>query len=397
MSTVHDHPATAGPAQPQEYTPWAAGGAPGGPGWPGGEGGGPGGPSGRPRHRLFAWMAGLVAVVAAAAVASVAAIRVSAATPQNTVLTTSQIAATVDPALVNINSTLGYEHAASAGTGMVISPSGIVLTNNHVVEGATSIRATDIGNGRTYRATVIGYDKSHDVAVLKLQDASGLKAVNLGDSSSVKAGQKVVALGNAGGRGGTPSVAPGHVTGVNQSIQASDESAATTENLTGMIRTNAAIVAGDSGGPLANTAGQVVGINTAGNSSTFHVNSNVQGFAIPIDRAESITGQILAHKGSGTVHIGATAFLGIGVAQQAAGGPSGATIAGVLPGTPAAQAGLSAGDVITSVGGRSVTSPDTLQTVMLSHHPRDQVTVTWIDQSGQTHSATLTLASGPVA
>lgn len=341
-------------------------------------------------------MAGLLALVVAATVASVAAIRVSAATPQNTVLTTSQIAATVDPALVDINSTLGYQHAGSAGTGMVISPSGVVLTNNHVVEGATSIRATDIGDGRTYRATVIGYDKSHDVAVLKLQGASGLKAVNLGDSSSVKAGQKVVALGNAGGRGGTPSVATGHVTGVNQSIRASDQSAATTENLTGMIRTNAAIVAGDSGGPLVNTAGQVVGINTAGNGNTFQVSSNVQGFAIPIDKAESIAGQIVSHKGSATVHIGATAFLGIGVAPQAAGGPSGATVAGALPGTPAARAGLTAGDVITSVGGRPVTSPDSLQAVMLSHHPGDQVTVTWIGQSGQTHSATLTLATGPV-
>jgi S1-C subfamily serine protease len=394
MSTVHD---TAAPAQPQEYTPWAAGGVPGGPGWPGGEGGGPGGPSGRPRHRVFAWMAGLIALVVAATVASVAAIRVSAATPAAKVLTTSQVAATVDPGLVDINSTLGYQHAASAGTGMVISSSGTVLTNNHVVEGATAIRATDIGNGRTYRAVVVGYDKSHDVAVLKLLGASGLKTVNLGDSSSVKAGQKVVALGNAGGRGGTPSVAPGHVTGVNQSIQASDASAATTENLTAMIRTDAGIVAGDSGGPLVNTAGQVVGINTAGNGSTFQTSADTQGFAIPIDRAESIAGQILSHKGTATVHIGATAFLGIGVAPQGSpGAPSGATVAGVLPGTPAARAGMSAGDVITSVGGRPVTSPDSLQTVMLSHHPGDQVTVTWTDQSGRSHSAPFTLATGPV-
>jgi S1-C subfamily serine protease len=393
MSTVHD---TAAPAQPQEYTPWAAGGVPGGPGWPGGEGEGPGGPPGRPRHRVFAWMTGLIALVAAATVASVAAIRVSAATPQDKVLTTSQIAATVNPALVDINSTLGYQHAASAGTGMVISPSGTVLTNNHVVEGATAIRVTDIGNGRTYRATVVGFDKSHDVAVLKLQGASGLKTVNLGDSSSVKTGHKVVALGNAGGRGGTPSIAPGRVTGVNQSIRATDDSAGTTENLTGMISTDAGIVPGDSGGPLVNTFGQVVGIDTAGNGSTFQTSAATHGFAIPIDRAESIAGQILSHKGSATVHIGATAFLGIGVGQQAPGAPSGATVAGVLPGTPAARTGLSAGDVITSVGGRSVTSPNSLQTVMLSHHPGDQVTVTWTDQSGQSHTAPLTLTTGPV-
>jgi len=339
-------------------------------------------------------MAGLIALATAATVASVAAVRVSAAAPQ--VLTTAQIASTVSPALVDINSTLGYQHAASAGTGMVISPSGTVLTNNHVVEGATSIRATDIGNGRTYRATVVGFDKSHDVAVLKLQGASGLKTVNLGDSSSVKPGHKVVALGNAGGRGGAPAIAPGRVTGVNQSVKASDSSTSTVENLTGVIGTDAGIVPGDSGGPLVNTAGQVIGIDTAGNGSTFQTSAGTRGFAIPIDRAERIAGQILSHKGSATVHIGATAFLGIGVAPQGAGSPSGATVAGVLPGTPAARSGLAAGDVITSVGGRSVTSPDSLQTVMLSHHPGDQVTVTWIDQSGQSHAATLTLANGPV-
>ena len=169
-----------------------------------------------------------------------------------TALTTSQIANKVDPGLVDIVSTLGDQNAEAAGTGMVVTSSGEVLTNNHVIDGATSIKATDIGNGRTYTAKVVGYDKSDDVAVIQLQGASGLTTVSFGDSSQVAVGQSVVALGNAGGTGGTPSVATGTVTALNQSITASDEGSGSSENLTGMIETNANIQPGDSGGSLVN-------------------------------------------------------------------------------------------------------------------------------------------------
>src|SRR5208282_5386207 len=140
-----------------------------------------------------------------------------------TALTTSQIASKVDPGLVDIVSTLGYQNAEAAGTGQVVTSSGEVLTNNHVIDGATSIKATDIGSGRTYTAKVVGYDQTDDIAVLQLQGASGLATVSFGDSSQVTAGENVVALGNAGGKGGTPSVAAGTVTALNQSITASDE------------------------------------------------------------------------------------------------------------------------------------------------------------------------------
>src|SRR5215472_1676649 len=282
MSTVHDRPVLGLPADPDTpYSPWAEG--PGGPAGPGGPGfGGPGRPQGG-RSRRRGIVTGVITAVVAATLGGVIA-ATTAASPAK-VLTTSQIAAAVDPGLVDVNSALGYQNAASAGTGMVLTSSGKVLTNNHVIEGATAIRVTDLGNGRTYRADVVGYDPKHDVAVLQLRNASGLKTVNLGDSSSVEVGQKVVALGNAGGRGGTPSVATGRVTGLNKSITATDEAAGTSEQLTGMIRTNAGIQAGDSGGPLVNTAGQVIGMNTAA-SSRFQFQSGqsqTQAFAIPVN------------------------------------------------------------------------------------------------------------------
>src|ERR1019366_7061333 len=184
MSTVYDPPVSAGPEQAPAQYPWPG---PGGPF-------GPRGPPGRPRRYV---LAALVAV--AVALGAFWGVRATGATP-GAVLTTSQIAAQTDPGLVDVVSTLGYQQATSAGTGLVLTSSGEVLTNNHVIEGATSITVTDIGNGRSYRASVVGYNQSHDIAVLQLQGASGLKTVTLGNSTTAAAGQKVVALGNAGGK-----------------------------------------------------------------------------------------------------------------------------------------------------------------------------------------------------
>jgi S1-C subfamily serine protease len=215
----------------------------------------------------------------------------------------------------------------------------------------------------------------------------------------------VVALGNAGGKGGTPSVATGQITGLNASITASDEGSGTTEQLTGLINHNAPIQPGDSGGPLVNTAGQVIGIDTAAsNTMQFRsTQSQTQAFAIPINEALAIGNQIQAGDGSSTVHIGTTGFLGVEVeqasnaAQQGIQAGSGAAVEEVLQGTPAAGAGISAGDVITSVNGNSVSSPSSLQAALEQHHPGDRVTIGWTDQAGQTQSAGLTLANGPAA
>jgi S1-C subfamily serine protease len=321
-------------------------------------------------------------------------------------LSVSQVEAKVDPALVDVVSTIDYGEAEAAGTGIVLTSSGEVLTNNHVVEGATSIKVTDIGNGKTYSASVVGYDVSVDVAVIKLQAASRLKTATLGNSSTVAVGQSVVAIGNAEGAGGMPAAATGTVTALGQSITASDEITGSDEQLAGMVETDADIQPGDSGGPLLNTSGQVLAIDTAG-STTFRFQfsgsdntSGTDGFAIPINDALSVAKQIESGKSSSSVHIGASAFLGVEVASTSAysesGAPtSGATIVGVVSASPAAGASLAAGDTITAVGDQAVSSSSSLQDVMDQLHPGQKVVVSWVDQYGNSQKATVTLATGP--
>ncbi len=470
-----------GGGTPGPYGPggsWSGGNWSGGGGnWSGGNWSGGGNVPPSPRHRrlrrgVVFGVAG-VTLAAAAAVGSYDAVQGGgsstghATTSANTVLSTSQITSKVSPGLVDVVSTLGDENGEAAGTGMVLTSTGEVLTNNHVIDGATSISVTDIGNGRTYKASVVGYDKTQDVAVLQLQDASGLTTVSLGNSATVSTGQSVVAIGNAEGKGGQPSVVTGSVTALNQSITASDEGSGSSEQLTGLIETNAPIEPGDSGGSLVNSAGQVVGMDTAAstssetptaqtanpgqqsqgqtgqNQSGQSQSSGTQAFAIPINEAVSIAAQIDGGKSSATVHLGSTAFLGVEVSSTSnstgtgtgAGGlgggygsggdggygygsgdggygygsgdggygygsggastTSGAQIAGALSGSPAANAGLSAGDVITSIGGQSITSATQMQSVIGAYHPGDKVSVSWTDASGQTQTATVTFASGP--
>ncbi len=265
------------------------------------------------------------------------------------------IASKVDPGLVDINTTLGYQQEQAAGTGIVLSSNGVILTNNHVIDGATSISVTDVGNNKTYTASVVGYDRTKDIAVLQLHNASGLQTATLGNSSNASVGEDVVGIGNAGGTGGTPSAVGGTVTALNQSITASDDGDGTSEQLSGLIETNADIQPGDSGGSLVNTSGEVLGMDTAASAgSSFQYNgqsSGTQGFAIPIDTALSIARTIEAGSGSSTVHIGETAFLGVEInaAEQQFlgrqrrrrrrlggffGGNSGSTAAPATPGPP---------------------------------------------------------------
>ncbi len=317
----------------------------------------------------------------------------------------SSIAARVDPGLVDVNTTVDYGTAEAAGTGMVLTSNGEVLTNNHVIDGATSISVTDVGNSRTYHATVVGYSVTKDVAILKLTGASGLQTVTT-SSARVSVGEEVVGIGNAGGSGGTPSYAGGTVTATDQSITASDELTGTDENLTDMIATNADIQSGDSGGPLVNASGQVIGMDTAGSdTSQFGAQSSGSGYAIPIGVATSIAGEITAGLSSSTVHVGATAFLGVELGQSQSGAgyggsaaSNGVEISGVVSGSPAARAGLADGDVITSVAGRGVTSQSSLRTVMVNDvKPGQTVTVQYTGTNGQQHTVSLVLASGPPA
>src|SRR5579875_2087813 len=231
------------------------------------------------------------------------------------------IAAKIDPALVDINVTFSYQRAAGAGTGIVLTPNGEVLTNNHVIDGATKISVTDVGNGKTYNATVVGYDSTHDVAVLQLQGASHLKAATV-DSATPSIGEAVVAVGNAGGQGGIPTSAGGSVTALNQAIAASDELDGTSEQLSGLIQTNADVQSGDSGGSLVNAKGQVIGMDTAASQSfSFTQQSPTEGFAIPIGQALAIARQVEAGHGNSTIHVGSTAFLGVLISPN--GGQSG--------------------------------------------------------------------------
>ncbi len=298
--------------------------------------------------------------------------------------TAAQVAGVVD-----ILTTVDYEQGEAAGTGIVLTSSGRILTNNHVIEGATKIEVTVLSTGATYAATVVGTSPTNDVAVLQLTGASGLTTARLGDSSTVGVGDDVVGVGNAGNDAGT-SAAAGTVTALDQQITASDGTGSEAETLTGLIEIAADIRSGDSGGPLYDASGHVVGIDTAA-QTTARGGATVAGYAIPIDHALDIARQIVAGVDDATIHQGVPAFLGIRLAPYG----TGTTIAGTVTGSAAEAAGLGSGDVITSIGGVSVASPDAISTAVASHDPGDRVKVTWTDAGGVGHSTTVTLGSGP--
>jgi S1-C subfamily serine protease len=314
------------------------------------------------------------------------------------------IAAKVKPGVVAINTRLGYERATAAGTGIVLTASGEVLTNNHVIRGATTITATVVATGRTYTARVVGTAPSEDLAVLRLQRASGLATVKTGRSSTVTLGDPVVAIGNAGGTG-TLSVVSGTVQALNQTITASDQGGGNAEQLSNLIQTDAPIESGDSGGPLVDLAGRVIGVDSAASATTRFSGTARVGYAIPITGALDIVRQIEAGKATDTIHIGLPGFLGVEVVPADAGSGipgdpqsttgEGAVVSGVQPGTPADRAGLSEGDTITSVDGQPVTSAEGLTTLLGRHQPHDRVTIGWLGQDGATHRAGVSLGTGP--
>ena len=353
----------------------------------------------------------------------------------------------VEPGMVLINSTIQYQGEVAAGTGMVINSDGLVLTNNHVIEDSTKLTATTIGGNKTYNVTVLGYDKTGDIALIQLQNAHGLTTVPLGNSATVKAGTPVVALGNAEG-GGTILPAAGTITALNQNITASDNGGTiTSENLKGLLQTNADIVSGDSGGPLSTASGQVIGMDTAGQAQSSGLGTGQSlgageqgqstGYAIPINTALAVARQIAAGKASSTISIGYPPFIGIfytasadsnpqqqlqnetgsqggfggfgGFQQpscytsnqnlqapsQAASVSSGALVDGVICGSPAAQAGLTGGAVITAVNGKSVRTPNQLASTLAPFKPGDTISITWANLNGKSTSSSLHLVAGP--
>jgi S1-C subfamily serine protease len=309
-----------------------------------------------------------------------------------------EVASVVNPGVVNIETeTTG---GVGAGTGMVLTESGEILTNNHVVEDAGRIYVTVATTGETYRATIVGADAAQDIAVLQVSDASGMRTIPLGDSDAVDIGDGIAAIGNAGGTGGEPTVTTGTVVGLNRSIPAADQFGGDLRTLRGMIQVNARVIPGNSGGPLASDDGKVVGINTAASAGVPQGRSRYrtaedEGYAIPINRALQIVDEIRSGGGDpdgGTEDeapaTGQRGVLGVQVQQASS---SGAAVVAVVGGSGAQDAGIRAGDVIVEVDGEPVDSPSDLTAALSGMSPGDTVSVTWETSTGAARSADITL------
>ncbi|UOT04630.1 S1C family serine protease [Rhodococcus opacus] len=311
--------------------------------------------------------------------------------PPPVVLTPAEVEATVIPAIVTLVADSGL--VETAGTGIVLTPDGVVLTNHHVIDGALDISAVSLGNGAEYVADVLGYDSSRDVAVLRLQGAGDLPVATLAKDTAVGIGDPVTAVGNAEG-GGVPVAARGFVTDVGQTITARSSTDGSRNRLNGLIQIDAAVRPGDSGGPLVDATAAVIGVNTAGNADSDPAKpapAQPKSYAVPIHTAMTIVDQVRAGTTTATVHIGDTPLLGISVTDD----DRGAEVLWVSIGTPADDAGIEIGDVITEFDGTPVRSSDDLSERMIARHPGDEVAVRWFDETGRQRSTTIVLEEGP--
>jgi S1-C subfamily serine protease len=330
-------------------------------------------------------------------------------TPPSSSGSTSASPGQVESGLVNITTTLSGGAGEGAGTGMVISSDGEVLTNNHVIANADTINVEIGGDGSSHTAKVIGYDVADDVALVKIDGVSGLDTIPIGNPDNVSVNDSIEVLGNALGRGGTPASASGTITALNREITATDSDGSNAETLTNMIQVAADVQPGDSGGALVDSSGKVIGMTTAASTNGFRFQQEASGvgFAIRIDNALSVVKQIRSGNEVAGVHVGGRAILGVTLQSPSAspfgqrGGSSssgdGALVSGVASGSPADNAGIKAGDVIVSVGGQSVTSTSDLQTAMNKYHPGDKAEVSWTDSSGSDHHATVKFIEGAPA
>jgi S1-C subfamily serine protease len=286
--------------------------------------------------------------------------------------------------LVRIVSTNAYTGSEGVGTGLVLTSDGEVVTNHHVVEGATSIKVTVMSTGTTYTSHLVGTDATDDIAVLDLDDASGLSTVST-DTDPASVGDAVTAVGDGNGTADHLSSATGTVIATDQPVTTQSEGTSSGESLQGMIAISSDVVPGYSGGATYDADGDVIGMTTAATSNT----QDPDGYAIPIARVLAVAEDLTNAVRNADYDYARPAFLGIGLA-------SGTTVQGVYDGTPASDAGIDAGDSITSVGGVDTTTAIQLQAAIAQHSPGDDVKVTWTDTTGGTHSATVTLAKGPV-
>lgn len=279
--------------------------------------------------------------------------------------------------------------SASAGTGIIVSENGYILTNKHVVEGSSDISVVT-NDGNSYdNVEIIMTDPLSDIAILKISNAKGLKAAELGDSKALNIGQQVIAIGNALGEyDGT--VTSGIISGVGRTVNASSDDGATKETLTDMIQTDAAINSGNSGGPLVNAQGQVVGVNTA-------VASEAQGigFAIPISSVKGILKSITEGKTPNRAYLGAN-YISVNPQVQKAYNlnvSKGALIKNrngksIISGSPAQKAGLKDGDIITKIDNIEISKNISLGSLIGEKSAGDKVKITYLRDGKESTSVT---------
>lgn len=309
-------------------------------------------------------------------------------------LTPEEIRVRIAPTIVTITAEAAL--TGTAGTGIVLTTDGVVLTNHHVIDGGTDITAVSLGNGLIYDTEVVGYDQSRDIAVLQLVGARDLLPAPLGSAADLRVGDAVTAVGNADGVGAA-AAAPGSITALERAVTARNSADGSRNKLTGLLEVDAAVRPGDSGGPLVDAQGLVIGVDTAGNADPDPARENPaqpRSFAVPIDDAMAVVDQIRTGKTSGTVRVGPTPLLGISVRDHR-GTPGGAEVVWVSFSTPADDAGLRPGDVIVSFDGDPIGSSADLTRTMMAEHPGDRVEIGWLDADGGRRAATVILESGP--
>jgi S1-C subfamily serine protease len=344
-------------------------------------------------------------------------------------LSRQAIDARIEPSVVDVTATLTYDDETASGTGFVVdAKTALILTNNHVIRDATEVSVTVPATGQSYQARIVGADVPADIAVLEIKPVPGLTAAPIGDSASLDVGDGVISFGNQAGAGGSPAVATGVISGTERTIQAADGASGFSETLRHMLATTAKIEPGDSGGPLAGSAGSVIGVDTAagtGGAST--------GYAIPINAAMAAERQIAEGRPGPGISLGTDGFLGVVVGSGKTSSPAmqraqergrgtgaadspgacvsteadvltptaiapvraGALVVGVLCGTGAASAGIASGDVITEAAGRRIDSPNELTAIVNGSRPGSVVSVTWVSRSGTLRTSRVRLGAAP--
>jgi serine protease Do len=311
----------------------------------------------------------------------------------------AQVVAQTLPAVVNVTTdilTPTGQTGEGVGTGFIVRSDGIIVTNCHVVEGGTKITvSTSADNPQQYDARVIGGDCQHDLAVLKV-DGNDMPTVPLGNSSDLVLGQRVIAIGYALALQGGPTVTTGIVSALDRTVKVQDPNCTVCKNssrtYTNVIQTDAAINHGNSGGPLLNMSGQVVGINSAGDDNAQNI-----GFAISIDGAKDAIDHAIASPLAPTGYLGITTTdLTPGMAQQlGAATQNGAYVISTTKGGPADKAGMKSGDVVVSVDGKTVANETDLSSILNGLQPGTTVPVV-VDRGGQQVTLNVTLAARPL-